>query len=181
MLTNDITIDELTGVYNKSFMFEILEKLIDLEKNDNGQLGIIIAELFDLKGINDLYGFNVGSKVIQQTAMLIQRNIRPTDILARYNANAFGIILPHTDKTKVFEQAEIIEKSINRNVVNNIPLKKNITVKTRIGISIFPDHATEPCSLIEAATKSLSQAKNERNSTSVLFNGEFDRLNKVSL
>lgn len=155
MLPEDTTTDELTGVCDRSFMFDILEKLIYLEKSNNSQLGIIIAELSDIKGINDLYGYNAGIRILQQTAMLIQRNIRPIDILARYDGNTFGIILPHTNKTTILEQAEIIEKLINRNVFSNITTKKNMSVKTRIGVSIFPDHAKEPYSLIEAAKKAL--------------------------
>ncbi|MCF6148094.1 MAG: GGDEF domain-containing protein [Candidatus Kuenenia sp.] len=180
MLTRDIINDELTGAYNKRFMYDMLEKLIDLEKNNNGQLGIVIAELLDLKNINVLYGHNAGNEILQQTATLLQRYTRPSDILARYDNDAFGIIMPHTNTATVIEQAEMLGKLINKNAFINHSIKKRIPIKTSIGISIFPDHATETYPLIEAAKKALCQAKNKGANSIVLFNKETDSSNNAS-
>ncbi|WP_084145887.1 HD domain-containing phosphohydrolase [Anaerovorax odorimutans] len=97
--------DQLTGVYNRRFYEEELER-IDLEENI--PLTIVMADVNGLKLINDSFGHIMGDELIKKVAEVIKKGCRPKDVVARLGGDEFVILLPNTDE----DEAEKIVKNM---------------------------------------------------------------------
>lgn len=99
--------DVLTGLYNRMFFEEELDRL------DVGRqlpISIIMADVNGLKLVNDSLGYRRGDELLRQTADLLRENLRAEDIVARWGGDEFAILLPKTSR----EQAERICRRIRR-------------------------------------------------------------------
>lgn len=96
--------DQLTGLYNRAFFEEELNRLSGAREYP---ITMISADLDDLKLINDTMGHQKGDQMLQAAAEVLKQSLRSSDILARVGGDEFMGILPRTDK-KVGE--DIIER-----------------------------------------------------------------------
>ncbi|PKO15376.1 MAG: diguanylate cyclase [Chloroflexi bacterium HGW-Chloroflexi-10] len=98
------THDLLTGIYNRNF-FEV-----ELERLKNSRLfpiSIIIADLDQLKIVNDRYGHQAGDELLQVVAQVLKSVMRTEDVVARLGGDEFAVLLPQTDEEEV---ASIVER-----------------------------------------------------------------------
>ena len=96
--------DKLTGLYNRRFFEEELERL---DTKRQLPLGIIMADINDLKITNDSLGHQKGDELLVKTANLLKKVIRDEDILARWGGDEYAIVLPNTSKQ---ETKKVIER-----------------------------------------------------------------------
>lgn len=88
--------DKLTGLYNRAYYDEFLDKL---DKTAEFPYSIILGDINNLKETNDLYGHKSGDKLIQIIADILKKSCRDSDIVARIGGDEFAIVLPKcTDK-----------------------------------------------------------------------------------
>ncbi len=123
--------DELTGLYNRTFLEEEIKRL-DVERQL--PLSMIMIDLNGLKIINDTYGHKIGDKLLKKTAKVLNNIFRDEDIIARWGGDEFVILL-----TQVNE--EITEKLTNR-----IKKKKafvNVTPDEKIPLSLAVGYAVK--------------------------------------
>ena len=97
-LRHQATHDPLTGVFNRRYFNEALQKEVDRSKRYGHSLAFIILDIDDFKKVNDNYSHLIGDKVLQQVAELLQKNVRDADSVIRYGGDEFLIMIPETDK-----------------------------------------------------------------------------------
>jgi len=120
MLENLAMKDELTGVFNRHYLDQTMHT--EMERQDRYQmpLSIIMMDIDHFKSVNDTYGHDVGDTVLMETARLVNRGIRETDILFRWGGEEFFIIMPHTDITGAALLAEKLRKVIEGNSFSHV-------------------------------------------------------------
>jgi len=149
--------DELTSLYVRRYFNVKLETEIRRAKRYHHQLSLAICDLDHFKNVNDTYGHQMGDRVLQKVAGLLEKTVRELDTAARYGGEEFGIVLPETDIGGASIVCERIRKAVGELKVEG--LSQQITIS--IGLAAFPQHATEVQGLIEVADTALYSAKHQ--------------------
>ena len=103
------THDVMTGLYNRTF-FE--ETLLQLEKEREEPISIIIADLNGLKQTNDLLGHQAGDNLIRRAAEVLKASFEARYVVARIGGDEFVVIMPKTDQAAVDEAMEHIQSLV---------------------------------------------------------------------
>ncbi len=104
--------DALTGVNNRTFLQEALQRL---DSAAYLPLSIIIGDINGMKLINDAFGHSAGDKLLIKTADILKHCSRPNDIIARIGGDEFLILLPNTDAKTANAIAENIRLTCESN------------------------------------------------------------------
>jgi len=123
-LAGKVHYDALTGVYNRRYMEEALNKIVNtMKRAGGGMLSLMILDLDYFKKYNDTYGHAEGDACLQAVAKAIAGSItRTEDFVARYGGEEFVVVLPNARE----DGACIIAERTIENVRNcNIPHREN--------------------------------------------------------
>ncbi len=151
--------DSLTGLYNRHYWEEFLNREIDSVQRYERTLGIIMLDLDYFKKFNDNYGHVVGDELLIEVAGLLQDTTRKTDIACRYGGEEFLIILPDTSLQKATEIAERIRVKISE-VCLNFQGKALPSITASFGVTCCTNTDTKS-ELLARADAALYQAKRE--------------------
>ena len=110
------TYDTLTGVYNRHMFEEQLKKEMHRAKRYSNALSVILMDIDDFKAINDNHGHKIGDEVLVELAILLQKHLRESDIIARWGGEEFIIILPEMAENQAEIKAEELRKLIEYEV-----------------------------------------------------------------
>ncbi|MDH3977755.1 MAG: GGDEF domain-containing protein [Gammaproteobacteria bacterium] len=100
-LRQETTVDGLTGVGNRRFFEESLEKEFESANRHKWPLSLMFVDLDYFKDINDNHGHPAGDEILREVAKLITRTLRADDIVARYGGDEFVVLLPGSDTEAV--------------------------------------------------------------------------------
>lgn len=151
--------DELTGLYNRRYMDDIMADQFRKAKDKNYSISLIMVDMDYFREINEKYGFKVGDQAILGVADIFKKSLRKNDIVCRYGGDEFTIILPHTQSEEAFEIAEKICKQV-KFIKIPILIKENYKkLSISMGIACYPENANELKSLKELADQALYRAK----------------------
>jgi len=111
--------DQLTGLYNRFYLDEIIEKL-DTERRL--PLSVVIADLNGLQLVNDTYGHATGDEFIRSAADILRKACREKDIIVRWGGDEFVIILPETSANNARVVCDRIKKLSCGTYVEGVPV-----------------------------------------------------------
>lgn len=154
LLYEAATKDEKTGLYNNKFFESILD--MEIEKTRRGQenLSLFIIDIDFFKNINDKYGHIKADEILKKLAQILKKQLRKSDVAARFGGEEFFIILPATD----IEKAKTMTSRLRTAIKNDRMLKKHgVTVSG--GLTQFKPRDTKK-KFKERADKALYKAKN---------------------
>lgn len=90
-------VDGLTGVHNKRYFVEQLDRELSRAARHGRPLAMVICDIDHFKNVNDEFGHLAGDHVLKEVAQLCKSRIRPDDVIARYGGEELAMILPETD------------------------------------------------------------------------------------
>lgn len=112
-LERQATHDRLTGLYNREFFDQLLEREISRAQRTGQALAVILFDIDHFKAINDTYGHLIGDNVLQELATSIQGRLRAEDTLARWGGEEFIGLLPSTGEAGAQALAEGIRVQVS--------------------------------------------------------------------
>jgi diguanylate cyclase (GGDEF)-like protein/PAS domain S-box-containing protein len=152
--------DALTGLFNRRYLEEILERETRRAVRSEHVLGVLMLDLDHFKQFNDTYGHEAGDTVLRETAAFLTRSVRAEDIVCRFGGEEFVIILPLADLTATQARAERIRSKLRELTILHQGKAVGI-VTVSVGVAELPQHGTTPKTLLEAADAALYRAKRE--------------------
>jgi diguanylate cyclase (GGDEF)-like protein len=109
--------DPLTGLYNRRFFYEALEKEVQRSARYGTTASLVLFDVDDFKRINDSLGHQAGDDVLRKIAAIIGSLVRPADSFARLGGEEFGLLLPETAQLDALLAAERLRTAISRQAV----------------------------------------------------------------
>jgi len=150
--------DGLTGLFNRRYLEETLEREIRRARRKEASLGIIMMDLDHFKRFNDTYGHEAGDNLLRALGQFLRAQVRQEDVACRYGGEEFVLIMPEASLQVVQARAEEIrEKLPQLQVVNRGQLLESLTVS--LGVGIFPEHGVTGEDVLRAADDAMYRAK----------------------
>lgn len=149
--------DPLTGLYNRRYFNEVLERRFAEAVRYEGDLACIMVDLDDFKAANDAFGHQVGDDLLVMGAATIISQLRSADVAARYGGDEFIVLLPQTDEERAKILAERIFQKFARDVGERFP---RVPVAMSVGVASLRELGERDAeALIRAADHALYEAK----------------------
>lgn len=150
--------DALTGLYNRRYMEETVERELRRATRSGRPLGVIMADVDSFKLLNDTFGHGGGDAVLRAVGVLLKNMVRGSDIACRYGGDEFVLILPETGLEPTAAKAEQLREAVKR---LQIPHRGQIIegISVSLGVAAFPEVGPDAASLLAAADEAQYAAK----------------------
>jgi diguanylate cyclase (GGDEF)-like protein len=149
--------DMVTGMLNRRYLEEILEKEIARAKREGYPISLVMVDIDHFKIINDTFGHKAGDQILQALSAMLCRHIRKADIACRYGGDEFVLALPNLTKEIAFQRAEVWRIAFQDMRLDCQGKEVHATISS--GIAIFPENGGSFDLLLAAADKAMYAAK----------------------
>ncbi len=161
--------DPLTGLFNRRYFEEALEREVRRGIRYNLPVSLLIADIDHFKMYNDAQGHHQGDDVLKEVTARLTENTRQVDVVARFGGEEFVVILPMTTKTHARLVAEKLRRSVEETKIPGEEMLPGGRLTISLGLAAYPEDASHPTGLIQAADAALYTAKRKgRNRTEML-------------
>jgi len=163
--------DHLTGLFNRRYMMEALDKEVQRSIRKGNPLSLIMLDIDHFKRVNDEFGHLQGDAVLQMVALHLQKELRSYDCAARYGGEEFVAILPDSSLDEAVLAADRIRIAIEDTHFSGPPAKLHLTAS--LGVACY----SHECNLtvdgfIKQADDALYRAKAKGRNRVELHNPE---------
>jgi diguanylate cyclase (GGDEF)-like protein/PAS domain S-box-containing protein len=150
--------DALTGLYNRRYLEEVLQREVRRAARAAQSLGVLMIDLDHFKTFNDTYGHEAGDAVLRETGLSLANGIRAEDFVCRFGGEEFVVVLPTADVQASRARAERLRCKMRELTVMYQGRSLGV-VTISVGVAAFPEHGTSPQELMAAADAALYEAK----------------------
>ena len=153
-LRNQALRDPLTGLHNRRFMEEVLERFVLQAERRGSPVGAIMIDLDHFKRLNDQHGHAIGDAVLRDVAGTLLASLRRTDVACRYGGEELLVLLPDADLAATMAKAELIRARIA-----DLSSAHGFPISASLGVAAFPETSAQSADLLKSADAALYQAK----------------------
>jgi len=166
-LSEQVVRDPLTGLFNRRYLEESLEREVARAKRSGTPLGIMMIDIDHFKRINDTFGHAAGDEVLVAVSRCMHSMTRVEDILCRYGGEEFVLVMTAAALDTIRERAEMLREGVRQlKIMFDGHHVGHVTIS--VGIAVHPDHGETGPQAMEAADVALYRAKQSgRNRTMV--------------
>lgn len=154
---NKAETDALTGLHNRAWFEEVFPKQLELCERTGQHATLLMVDIDHFKKVNDQYGHTCGDEVLRHMGSLLQRNLRSTDLCARYGGEEMIVLMPGTEILQAQLTADRLRESIASTPLN-LQDGRELTVTVSGGIAQWQP-GTALHDLIRSADQALYKAK----------------------
>lgn len=148
--------DALTGLYNRRYFEEALEKEVQRAKRQQQPFSVIGIDLDFLKKINDTHGHFYGDLAIKTIADVLKANARSVDVPARIGGEEFDVLLPGISSDGAMIAAERIRSAIEKTEIDTIG-----HITGSLGVATYFEHTDNVEELLELTDQAMYTSKRE--------------------
>jgi diguanylate cyclase (GGDEF)-like protein/PAS domain S-box-containing protein len=150
--------DPLTGLFNRRFMQECLDREILRVTRKNRSLAVIFIDIDHFKRFNDVFGHEAGDEVLRSMGDFFRSHFRGDDVICRYGGEEFAIILPESSAQDAAARAELLRLAAkDLKLMRHGVTLDSVTISA--GIAGYPEHASTVLELLNVADTCLYEAK----------------------
>ena len=150
--------DALTGLFNRRFMEESLDRELQRAARKKRSLAVLFLDLDHFKRFNDTFGHDAGDAVLRRMAEVFREHFRGDDVVCRYGGEEFAIILPESNATDAARRADLLRAEARKIEIRHQGQRLN-TVTFSVGVASFPENGATGEEILRAADQSLYQSK----------------------
>jgi len=162
--------DALTGLPNRTVFFDHMTMAIASSARYGKSFAVLFVDLDRFKDVNDSLGHMVGDELLKKVAKRLKSSIRSMDTVARFGGDEFTIILPELNRG---HDAAIFAEKILERLSNAFTIEdQELFIGASIGITVFPDDASDEITLLRNADMAMYRAKDEGRNTYRFFSPE---------
>lgn len=151
--------DPLTGLFNRNYLEETLERELARAARDGSSLSICMADVDDFKSFNDTHGHKAGDMVLKSLAGVFTAYSRAGDVACRYGGEEFLILMPGADLDITTRRAEDWRRACEQSKVEYEGRTLSITLS--FGVAVFPQQGRTSDEVLKLADEALSLSKNK--------------------
>jgi len=149
--------DALTGLPGRAAVIRTLDEALAGAQRTGKRVGVLFIDLDGFKAVNDSFGHAVGDQTLVEAGRRMTEALRRGDSLGRYGGDEFVALLS-IDEDEI-EMAEAAQRFLERVVIEVEEGDVRLTVRTSIGVAVFPDDGTTQTELLRHADEALYAAK----------------------
>lgn len=153
-LRNQALRDPLTGLYNRRYMEDCLQRFVRLAERENREISLIMVDLDHFKRLNDEHGHSFGDQVLRDTALALTGSLRETDIVCRFGGEELVVILPDCPLERAADKAELLRLRIEE-----LSNTHGTDISASFGVASLPHTSQSVSDLLVAADQALYKAK----------------------
>jgi len=168
--------DTLTGLYNRRFMEESLERELGRAARNNLPVSMIMMDIDHFKRFNDSFGHQAGEALLRALGEFLNHRTRGQDVACRYGGEELALILAGASVESSCKRAQILRHEMRQLQVQHAGQAMG-AITLSMGVAAFPTHATNAETLVKAADDALYRAKKEGRDRIVLAECKLPTLN----
>ena len=151
--------DPLTGLYNRRYMEDALERYVSLAERTGSPTSLIMVDLDHFKSLNDEHGHAKGDAVLRDVGAQLVGGLRPSDVVCRYGGEELVVLLPNCGLEDARLRAEIL-----RSRIEGLSEAHGARITASFGVATIPETSSSNADILPMADAALYQAKkNGRN------------------
>ena len=152
--------DSLTGLYNRRYMEESLERELERAQRQGHEVAVVMLDVDHFKLLNDTYGHEAGDTMLKRISDQMKHFRSGSDVVCRFGGEEFVLILPGLSGEALRERLETLRRDIEGMQVNFegriLPV-----VTVSMGGAMYPGDSIEPDELIRMADTAMYKAKQQ--------------------
>jgi diguanylate cyclase (GGDEF)-like protein len=157
-LRNQSIRDQMTGLFNRSFMEESLELELRRAMRSQNPLGVVMLALDNFQDLTDRSGLDAGDTILRATGMILQANVRKGDIACRFSSQTFVVLLPNATFEVSRKRAETLLELVRTLEVQS--QNELVTcISASVGLAVFPNNGQTVEAILRSAEAALNRAK----------------------
>ncbi len=154
--------DELTGLYNRRYLFAHLDELLGRVRKDGISVAVLLFDIDHFKQVNDTYGHAAGDDVLRELASRATNSVRSVDLVARLGGEEFVVVMPETDLAIAAGVAERLRLAVAREPFTVRSDGRLLPVTISIGVTAAAASNDDRDSMLKRADVALYTAKSAR-------------------
>jgi len=159
--------DPLTGLPNRRAFYEALTERLQRGAQGCARAALILVDLDDFKNVNDTLGHGAGDELLKHVAVVLRQSVRVADLVSRIGGDEFAVLVAIAkEKAEGIRTAERIARALARPF--DLP-RASIVASASVGVSVFPDDASDVAALVSSADIALYAAKSTGKNAAVEF------------
>jgi diguanylate cyclase (GGDEF)-like protein len=167
-LHNQSINDPLTGLFNRRYMEETLDRELLRARRKNSHIGLIMLDIDHFKKFNDTYGHASGDLVLTSMANLLKSQVRSEDIICRLGGEEFQVILQESIQEITCQRAKSFREGVQVLKLEYVGQSLG-SISVSQGVAAFPEKCSIRDVLLQKADEALYLAKNNgRNRVEVI-------------